>query len=215
LPGSVLGLAVYALLTAGARPEPPDLSRLASEAVLDSVSAPNTSIRAQAVVPLADDVLVVACTETGGAGVEGRVDQVVGVRMRRDGRVVTHRAAPSSLAPTVGGCVEVGVRGGPRNERRWPIVDVRYRSEHRVDGSTVLIDWISTLDFESMTALRRVPTRLVSKRPDGSGHLELFSTRIVGKMIELRARIAGRAEMLPCDDACVIEPAAVLGLAGE
>lgn len=209
-------MALFLCVPAGAQEAQKDMDTLAMKAVLGRASSDTTSVKAQALLPLGDDVFVVGCIETAAGESAPRVDSVVAVRMRKDGSVVSRKAGPSALPGETSTCQGVGVVGQPTPAQPWPLLELRYRSRHNLAAGTAIIEWSAVVDAGSMRLVRRVPTRLGLKRTDGTARLEMFETGVVSDTTaELKARTTGRKVLVPCAAVCVVEPATVLELAAE
>jgi hypothetical protein len=185
-------------------------------ALLAAVSPKPTRLMAQAVIPLADEFFVVGCTETDVGQKRPRVDGLVALRMKRDGTVVDRGSGTTVLADNAADCLRVGVLELPTIAAPWPVLDIRYKSEHPIARGSAVIEWSAAVDSKSMRLLRRVPVRAGLQHADGASRLELFNTRAVSPgVVELRARSSGRTVRVACADMCVMNPGKVLELVGE
>jgi hypothetical protein len=174
---------------------------------------PGASIRAQAILPLREDVFVVACTEIVGGSEDSRADGLVAAHMTTNGVVLAYRTGANPLKGMSSRCQGVGVLGHPTADQPWPPLDLRYQSQHAVTSGEAVIDWTVVVDPRSMQAIRRLPIRLGLRPLDGPPRLEFFATVTVSDTsAELQARTIGRKVLVPCANVCVIEPATVLTL---
>jgi hypothetical protein len=138
------------------------------------------------------------------------VTTVVVYKTTRDGHLRELRHSEFFETAILTQCIDIDVRTGAHD--RWPLLEARYASFHQGNDWAGGIEWHALIEGESMSMIRRMPTRLWKNGRQGRAIRERFgAVEAAPGLIELRAASTGKTVQLQCDrSSCLVTPDQVL-----